>query len=87
MYKLRVLLILGILVSILPYLGFPYIVKNIFISFSGFGLIYISYLLYEEKKKEEIKEKPTFENFSENHDFVEVENNSINNQEDKKETL
>lgn len=84
MYKLRVLLILSILVSILPYLGFPYIIKNILISFSGFGLICISYLLYEENKEEE-KEEKVFENFSENHDFVETKNNTVDNEENKEE--
>lgn len=83
MNKLRILLALGVLIAILPYLGFPYIIKNILISLSGFGVIYLSYLLREKNKTEEVKEKPTFENFSENHDFVEVESNNIDKQKSK----
>jgi len=78
MSRLKIILILGIFVSILPYLGFPLTSKNILISLSGLAIIYLSYILYEENK-EESKEEVTFDNFSENHDFV--ESNVVNNQE------
>lgn len=70
MSKTRILVILGVWVSVLPYLGFPYSLKNLLLTLSGFGIIYVSYLLYGETKTE-AKEKETFENFSENKDFVE----------------
>ncbi len=66
MSKARILLILGIWVAVLPYLGFPYAWKDILFTLSGLGLIYFSYMLYQESKTEEIKEEKTFDNFSEN---------------------
>ncbi len=65
MRKSRILLILGIWVAVLPYLGFPYSWKDTLFTVSGLGLIYFSYMLYKESKIEEVKEE-TFENFSEN---------------------
>jgi Ca2+/Na+ antiporter len=70
MRKIRTLLVLGFLVSIMPYLGFPYFMKNILISVFGLTIIYLSYLLYSQNKRIENK-KVAYENFSENHDFVE----------------
>lgn len=71
MNKIRIILLLGLLMSIMPYLGFPYSIKNILITLLGLGVVYISsVLLYSENKKNG-KEKEQFENFSENHDFVE----------------
>lgn len=63
---------MGIWVAVLPYLGFPYSLKNILFSLTGLSFLYISYLLYKEQKKEgKIKDK-TFENFSENNNFKEI---------------
>ncbi len=76
MRKIRLLLILGFLVIILPYLGFPYAIKNILISLSGFGVVYLSYILFSQNKRI-LNEKPTFENFSENHDFIENKDEDI----------
>lgn len=70
MRKARILLILGIWVAILPYLGFPSTWKNILFSLSGLGLIYFSYVLYREfiaKEKVEV-----FENFAEEDNEVYV---------------
>lgn len=64
MRKAYLLLILGIWVAVLPYLGFPFSWKNILFTVSGFGLMYFSYVLYKESKAKE-KEK-TFDNFKEN---------------------
>lgn len=70
MRKAYILLIFGIWVVILPYLGFPYSWKDSLFTFSGLGLIYLSYALYKESK---MKEEETFDNFSENGDFDEKE--------------
>jgi len=69
MKRARILLILGIWVAILPYLGFPIFWKNILFTLTGLGLIYFGYILYKEAK---IKENPNkkFDSFSENHDFI-----------------
>ena len=69
MKKAWTLLILGVWVAILPYLGFPYSWKDILITLSGLGLIYVSFMLYKESKIKEIKEEKTFDNFSENKFF------------------
>jgi hypothetical protein len=65
MSKARMLLILGLWIAILPYLGFPYLWKSILFTISGLGLIYMSYAFYKEGKLKNKKEKP-FDNFSEN---------------------
>lgn len=66
----RTLLILGIWIAILPYLGFPYSWKKILLTLSGLGVAYISYVLY---KKEKIDTKNVssmkFDNFSQNSGF------------------
>lgn len=71
MRKARILLILGIWVAALPYLGFTYSLKGILTTLSGLGFILVSYMLYREYKAQEIKEKKTFDNFSENSGFDE----------------
>ncbi len=73
MRKAYILLILGVWVAALPYLGFPYSWKNTLITLSGFGFIYISFVLYKESKIREIEEEKTFDNFSENKFFDEGE--------------
>lgn len=85
MSKLRVLIVLGVLIAVFPYSGFPYVIKNILITLSGFIVIYLSYLLYQENIKEEIVKEVTFENFSENNDFTETETNSIDKKENGEE--
>jgi membrane protein implicated in regulation of membrane protease activity len=70
MRKARILLILGIWVAVLPYLGFPYTWKDILFTVSGLILMYFSYVLYQESKK---KQEETFDNFSENKFFNEEE--------------
>ncbi len=80
MKKIRVLLILGLWIAILPYLGFPSTWKNILFSLSGMTLVYFSYMMYVGTKSKKIAKK-SFENFSENQNFPEdlpsphVENN------------
>ncbi len=69
MRKAYIILVMGIWVAILPYLGFPYSWKDTLETISGFGFIYISYILYKESKIKEVKEEKTFDNFSENKFF------------------
>ena len=66
MNKAHILLILGLWVATLPYLGFPYSWKDALITVSGLGLIYFSYILFQELKIKEKDLEKTFENFSEN---------------------
>jgi len=67
MRKARIFLILGIWIAILPFLGFPSSWKDILTTLSGFGLIFVSYLLYREHKTKEGGKSPqTFDNFKEN---------------------
>ena len=73
MRKVRILLVLGIWVAILPYLGFPYSWKDILTTLSGLGLIWVSFLLYKESKIKEIKKEKIFDNFRENSDFIKNE--------------
>lgn len=72
MRKAYILLILGIFIAILPYLGFPYSWKDILFTISGFILIFFSYLLFTDYKKQEVGKKP-FDNFRENTNFNEKE--------------
>ncbi|OGI74199.1 hypothetical protein A2740_01550 [Candidatus Nomurabacteria bacterium RIFCSPHIGHO2_01_FULL_43_16] len=73
MRKARILLILGIWIAVLPYLGFPYSWKDVLFTLSGLGLIWFSYMLYREHKKEE-GQGETFDNFKENGAFGNNEN-------------
>ncbi len=66
MIRIKRLLILGIWVAVLPYLGFPYNVKNIFFTVTGLALIYFSFTLRREVKEVEKMEEKKFDNFSEN---------------------
>jgi hypothetical protein len=70
MSKAKIILGLGVWVTILPFLGFPYSLKSILFSVSGLGLIYLGYMLYIDFKAGETEEK-TFDNFSENANFNE----------------
>lgn len=72
MSKEKMFLTIGVWVIILPYLGFPSLLKNILFAITGLIIMYMSYGLYLVSKKAEIKEK-SFDNFSENKDFTKVE--------------
>ncbi|MDE2399777.1 MAG: hypothetical protein KGL67_02090 [Patescibacteria group bacterium] len=67
MRRERILLILGVWVALLPYLGFPYSWKNVLFTLSGLIVIYYSYMLNKEYKATQVT-KP-FDNFRENSDF------------------
>ncbi len=71
MLKARTLLILGIWTAVLPYLGFPYKIKNILFVLTGLSLVYISFVIYKEIKKSSREEnEKNFESFSENRNFI-----------------
>jgi len=61
-----ILLILGVWLAILPYLGFPLFWKGVLTTISGLMVIFMSYMFFRQFKKNEINKKRTFENFSEN---------------------
>lgn len=76
MLKARTLLILGIWVALLPYLGFPYTIKNILFSLTGLALIYVSLVIYKEARRAAGPKVAVFENFSENREFLEEDKES-----------
>lgn len=61
----RILLILGVWIAVLPYLGFPIFTKNIIISVSGLIVIYFSYVFYKLDQRAQ-KENTNFDSFTEN---------------------
>lgn len=74
MNRARSLLLLGIWVAILPYLGFPFFWRNILFTLSGLGLAIFASVLYKEHKSRTGEGKKTFDTFSENSDFETNEN-------------
>ena len=83
MQRARTVLILGIWVAILPYLGFPSSWKDVLFTLTGLGFAYFSYVLYKEFKASTKEEgSQAFDNFSENNSFKEsmneVKNENIN---------
>ncbi len=76
MRKARTLLILGIWVTLIPYLGFPYSWKDILTTLSGLTLIIFSYVLYMDYKTQEGEEE-AFDNFRENKNFSEDKNKDV----------
>ena len=81
MSKTKILFIVGVFIVVLPYLGFPYLWKNVLFAACGLGIAFIAYTLNKEAKRENIPEK-TFENFSENSNFNE---NGVNTEKSKLE--
>ena len=81
MSKTKILFIVGMFIVVLPYLGFPYLWKNVLFAVSGLGVAFIAYTLNREAKRENMPEK-TFENFSENSNFNE---NGVNTEKSKLE--
>ena len=80
MKKARTLLILGIWISILSYLGFPVSWRDILFTITGLILIILSYSLYKEYKKKNNKvTENNFDNFSENKFFSERQDENENN--------
>lgn len=70
MKRARIILMLGVWVAILPYLGFPSSWKNVLFTLTGLVFTYFSYILYKEfKASTKGKDPQTFDNFSENNTF------------------
>ena len=65
MKKAYILLVLGIWVTILSFLGFPSFVKDALFTITGIGIIFLSYMFYKDNKAKQDK-KEIFDNFSEN---------------------
>lgn len=68
MNKLKLILILGIIVALLPYLGIPYLFKNILFTLIGIAVAFFAYLLYRlhsNVSKDVDPKEQVFENFSE----------------------
>ncbi len=70
MSKAKIFLTIGVWVAILPYLGFPSVFKNILFLITGLLIMYMSYNLYLESKKDLPKNEQSFDNFSENKEFT-----------------
>lgn len=68
MNKSKKFLALGIWITILPFLGFPITIKNILFVLTGLSVMYVSYGMYLENKKNVVEKKA--DNFSENKDFT-----------------
>ncbi len=60
------LLIVGVWLAVLPYLGFPYSWKDVLTTLSGLVLIYVSFALYKDYKIKKSHREETFDNFREN---------------------
>lgn len=76
MRRAKTFFILGIWVAVLPYLGFPYIWKNILFSISGVILSIMGFMIYREHRAMQ-NDGGTFDNFSENQNFVISEISSV----------
>ena len=63
MNKVKTILIIAIWVAILPYLGFPYFIKNTLFTLSGLAILSLGYLTFKTLGAE--KEKDVFDNFTE----------------------
>lgn len=73
MSKAKILLTIGVWVAVLPYLGFPFGLRNLLFTLTGFLIMMFSYGLYKNSKKVEKKKTSNFDNFSENHNFIKSE--------------
>ncbi|MEY2672070.1 MAG: hypothetical protein RL687_487 [Candidatus Parcubacteria bacterium] len=63
MRKERILLILGILIAVLPYLGFPNLFRSILISIFGLLVSFIGYHFYVNTKKRIYSEENNMQPF------------------------
>jgi hypothetical protein len=66
MRKERTLLILGVWVALLPYLGFPDSWRKILFLISGLCLIYLAYLFYHQAKARLPKDDTASKTFIDN---------------------
>ena len=65
MRRARIFLVLGVWITVLPYLGFPYSWKAVLFTLTGIVIIGLSYAIYQEHQKDAGEE---FDNFRENAD-------------------
>ena len=70
MRKGRMLLILGVWVAALPYLGFPYFWKNILLTAFGLIVALSGYFSYQELR---VRKESKPENFKESETFAETQ--------------
>jgi len=54
MRKERTLLILGIWVAVLPYLGFPNNWRKVLFLLTGLALVFLAYLFYKQAKARQV---------------------------------
>lgn len=66
MRKEKTLLIIGIWIAILPFLGFPDTWRKIFFIITGFMVIYLAYLYYQQSKDLISKSENTSKTFIDN---------------------
>jgi len=66
MRKERTLLIIGVWVAILPYLGFYESWRKILFVITGIGLVYLAYLFYTESKARLSKDENRVKSFIDN---------------------
>ncbi len=66
MRKERTLLILGIFVALLPYMGFYESWRKILFMISGLSIIYLAYLFYTEAKARLDKDENKIKSFIDN---------------------
>lgn len=66
MRKERTLLILGIFVAILPYMGFYESWRKVLFIISGLSIVYIAYLFYTEAKARLDKDDNKIKSFIDN---------------------
>ncbi len=66
MRKERTLLIIGIWVTILPYLGFPESWRKMLFLITGIAIMYLAYLFYVEAKVRLSKDENRIKSFIDN---------------------
>jgi len=71
MRKEKTLFIIGIWIIILPFLGFPDTWRKIFFIITGFMLVYLSYIYYQQAKSRISKNENRSKTFVDNIDRVE----------------
>ncbi len=66
MQKAKLFLMFGFWIAVLPYLGFPILIKNLLFSATGLILVYIGLLIRSRIPKKDRLANRNFDNFSEN---------------------
>jgi hypothetical protein len=66
MRKERTLFVLGVLVAVLPFSGFPEAWREVFFVIIGLGILCLAYLFYNEAKKRVLKNTTESRTFIDN---------------------